>query len=69
MVGTVWNMAHDVSEESWRWWWGIHSSILMTMIVIVAIWYTFGGGRDLFRLFHDLKTIEVQDDDDGTVRD
>lgn len=67
VVGTVWNMAHDVSEESWRWWWGVHISILMIMIVTVAIWYTFGGGRDLFRLFRDLKNTEVQDDDDGTV--
>jgi SSS family solute:Na+ symporter len=69
VAGTIWNMTHEVSEASWRGWWGIHITILMTMIIIVAIWFTFGGGRDLFRLFHDLKNTEVRDDDDGSVHD
>lgn len=66
IIGTAWNLAHEVSSDSWHWWWGsVHLPILFTAALIFTIWFGIGSFRDVFRLFGDLRRIQADESDDG----
>jgi len=69
IIGTAYNLAHDVSSEQWREWWAWILGIQIAVAVITAVWYGLGGLRDVIRLYRDLATVEIDDSDDGTVRE
>lgn len=68
ILGTAYNLANDVSSETWKSWWTIILGIQVAVAVITAIWYALGGLRDVIRLYRDLTNLEVDETDDGTVR-
>ncbi len=68
VVGTVWNLIQPWSTSTWSSYWhvvGIGIPILLSLIT--AIWFTWGGIRDVRLLFHRLKLQKVNERDDGTV--
>lgn len=67
VVGTLWNLSHDVPTEAWIKWWGIHLGIEIVFGSLVMIWYSIGGSIDVFRLFKDLSKVKVDESDDGQV--
>jgi SSS family solute:Na+ symporter len=68
ILGTAYNLANDVSSETWKAWWTVILGIQVGVAVITAIWYALGGLRDVIRLYRDLAGLEVDESDDGTVR-
>jgi SSS family solute:Na+ symporter len=69
VIGTVINLFYEVSDHAWSlfWWFKLwwFSLILGT---VCTVWIFFGGVRDAFRLFRDLKQERVDDSDDGSVK-
>ena len=69
VAGTVINLFYRVSDEAWSWFWWFKlwwfSLILGT---VCTAWIFFGGVRDAFRLFRDLKAERIDNTDDGTVK-
>ncbi len=67
IIGTIYNLTHDVSDESWLQFWRIYLAIHVAISVIVIIWFLIGGFRDIGTMHHKLKT-EIRDDrDDGYI--
>ncbi|MGE4490531.1 MAG: sodium:solute symporter [Kiritimatiellales bacterium] len=67
IIGTAYNLSHTVSPEAWRKWWKIHLGILLSISVISTVWFTWGGIRDMFRLYRDLRVKNRDESDDGWV--
>ena len=73
-VVTVWNLPRVV-PESWHWpehWWvnfwqvtGIWLPFIIAIVMVV--WFTWGGVRDIRQLFVRLRTTQKDALDDGTV--
>lgn len=67
-IGTIWNLVAPWPESVWSTYWhiaGIGVPILMS--IVTAIWFTWGGVRDIRRLFARLKEQRIDHLDDGTV--
>jgi SSS family solute:Na+ symporter len=69
VVGTVINLFYKVSDNAWSWfWWFKLWWFSLILGIVCTAWIFFGGIRDAFRLFHDLKSERVDESDDGTVK-
>ncbi len=67
-IGTIWNLVAPWPESAWSTYWhiaGIGVPILMS--VVTAIWFTWGGVRDIRGLFARLKEQRIDHLYDGTV--
>ena len=69
IAGTVYNLTVDVKAESWAKFWWYYLLISLILSVATTVWFTFGGIRDLKRMFGLLRTIKRDELDDGTVVD
>jgi len=69
-VGCVWYLWHPWPLEIWGRYWFTYA-ILLPLVVgaITTVWLTWGGVRDLRRLFRDLRTCKHNALDDGMVVD
>jgi SSS family solute:Na+ symporter len=68
VVGSIWYLWRPWSLETWGRYWFISSILLPLLVgVITSVWLTWGGVRDLRRLFRDLRTSERNALDDGMV--
>lgn len=67
-IGTIWNLVAPWPDSVWSSYWhiaGIGVPILIS--VVTAIWFTWGGVRDIRRLFVRLREQRIDHRDDGTV--
>jgi SSS family solute:Na+ symporter len=70
LVGTVWNLASPWPTSVWSYYWKIVGvGLPIFFAVVTAIWFTWGGLRDILALFRRLKQERVNHLDDGTVVD
>lgn len=67
IVGTVYNLTHDVSDESWLQFWRIYLVIHIAVSVVVIVWFLIGGFRDIGAMHNRLKTASRDEQDDGFV--
>jgi SSS family solute:Na+ symporter len=68
VVGTAWNLTSPWSLATWFSYWHITAiGIPLVITFVTAIWFTWGGTRDIYRLFWRLKRERVNVLDDGTV--
>ncbi|MBC2592934.1 sodium:proline symporter [Ruficoccus amylovorans] len=68
IVGTTWNLLAPWPVEVWKQFWHVVGiGIPVFMSLATAIWFTWGGTRDIFALFGHLKSQVVNELDDGTV--
>lgn len=68
IVGGLWNLIAPWPEAWWAQFWHITGiGIPIFMALITAIWFTWGGTRDIIQLFQRLKTKQTNELDDGTV--
>jgi len=74
VVGTVFFMTRHVPDGDWSRWdglwlrfWHTRIGIELVVSVVVIVWFTWGGIRDLRRLLTALGTREVDESDDGIV--
>lgn len=68
VVGTAWNLIAPWSLSAWSTYWhitGIGVPVLISFVT--AIWFTWGGARDIRRLFRGLRNQRIDHLDDGTV--
>ena len=68
VVGTAWNFIDPWPLSVWSSFWhivGIGWPVLIS--AITAIWFSWGGARDIFDLFRRLRMAKINHFDDGTV--
>jgi len=68
VVGTVYNLGHDVSDASWARFWRWYLLAQFVAAGAVWVWFTAGGVRDLRRMFTRLEAAARDSSDDGIVR-
>lgn len=68
VVGTIYNLTHDVADASWARFWRTYVGIQFVVATVVFVWFTLGGVADLRRMFARLRTMERDEGDDGVVR-
>ena len=67
-IGTVWNLASPWSVSTWFTYWNVTAiGIPVAITVVTTVWFTWGGTRDIFRLFRRLRREKPNYLDDGTV--
>lgn len=68
VAGTVWNMVAPWSLAVWSTFWHVVGiGVPIFFAVVTAVWFTWGGLRDMRSLFRQLKLEKVNHLDDGTV--
>lgn len=67
VLGTIYYFSQGISDKSWMNFWMIYLKINLIAAVIVVVWFSVGGFRDMARMLKDLKTIKRDDQDDGFV--
>ena len=68
VVGTIWNLAAPWPLPVWSAFWHMTSiGLPVCFAVITAVWFTWGGLRDMRDLFRRLGAQKVNHLDDGTV--
>lgn len=67
-VGTVWNLITPWPDSVWAEFWHIAAIGLPVVVcAVTAVWFTWGGVRDIRTLFRRLREHQANDLDDGTV--
>ncbi len=68
VIGTVYNLTHEVSNEAWMQFWKVFVLFQLGMAIIVMVWFTIGGAFDLKKMVTRLRTMERDDSDDGFIK-
>lgn len=55
------------TEDAWANWWAIFLWVSVVIGTITTAWFLYGGFRDLLAMFAQLRAINPDADDDGTV--
>jgi solute:Na+ symporter, SSS family len=69
IVGTIYNLTHDVSDESWLQFWHIYLYIHVVVSSAIILWFLIGGFRDLRKMNRRLGASDRDHRDDGYVAD
>jgi SSS family solute:Na+ symporter len=68
VVGSIWNLLSPWSTERWAGYWHIVGfGLPILYAVVMGIWFTWGGVRDIRLLFQRLRHQRINTLDDGTV--
>ena len=67
VVGTIYNLYNNVSDESWMVYWRYQVYINVVFSFIIIIWFTIGGFIDIKKMFRSLDSIERDHQDSGWV--
>jgi solute:Na+ symporter, SSS family len=67
VIGTIFNLTHDVTDASWLTFWRIYLTVHISVSVVIIVWFLIGGFRDLHRMNRRLETSDRDHRDDGFV--
>lgn len=68
LIVTAWNLLSPWSTSAWAGYWHVMGVILPLVIgSITCVWFTWGGIRDLRKLFRHLRSSSANVQDDGRV--
>jgi len=67
IFGTFYNLSNDVSDSSWMSFWKNYIYIFIVISILIIVWFTIGGFRDLKIMMNKLKTGQRDHGDDGWV--
>ena len=67
VVGTIYNLYNNVSDESWMVYWKYQLYINAVFSFIIIIWFTIGGFIDIKKMFRSLDSSERDHQDSGWV--
>ena len=67
IIGTIYNLSNDVSDSSWMSFWKNYIYIFIVISILIIVWFTIGGFRDLKIMMNKLKTGQRDHGDDGWV--
>lgn len=66
--GTIWNLVAPWSDDTWSVYWKwVGFGLPLFLCSLIAVWFTWGGVRDLKLFFRDLKVHPVDPHDNGEV--
>lgn len=68
IIGTIYNLTTNVKNETWITFWKIYTWIYLVTSVIVTIWFTLGGIKNLREMIHALRTMVRDHKDSGFVK-
>lgn len=69
VVGTIYNFfIHKITNTSWMHFWMIYTYIFLTASIIVTIWFTIGGIKNLREMISALRHNIRDDSDSGFVK-
>jgi len=67
IIGTYFNLTGEVSDESWMSFWRMFIIVNIIASIIILVWFSIGGIRDLKDMLVRLKTMNRDIKDDGYV--
>jgi SSS family solute:Na+ symporter len=67
VVFTAYNLATPVPDRTWMNFWQWWTVCIFVLGIVVVIWFSIGGFRDLAQMYARLKAYRVDATDDGTV--
>ena len=68
IVGTIWNRISPWPLHVWMTYWHITAIVIpVTIATVTAVWFSWGGTLDIFRLFRRLKLEKANALDNGSV--
>jgi SSS family solute:Na+ symporter len=67
VVGTVWNVLFDVDDSVWAHFWEYYIWSTFVLCVIITIWISAGGLKEMPDLFRRLDSVKRNEADDGSV--
>lgn len=67
VVGTIYNLYNNVSDESWMIYWKYQVYMNVVFSFIIIIWFTIGGFIDIKKMFQSLGASERDHGDSGWV--
>jgi SSS family solute:Na+ symporter len=67
LVGTLYNLTHEVEDSSWLTYWKYNVIIYALVSAAVLIWFTIGGVIDMKAMFKQLTVMKRDEADDGYV--
>lgn len=68
VVGTIYNLKSGVADGRWAEFWKIYMYVQVALAVLVIIWFTIGGSRDVTAMLKRLRTMRRDPSDDGQVQ-
>lgn len=68
IAGTIYNLAGDIPDSSWMEFWKFFVMTNLIASVLIVIWFTYGGIKDLKDMLQRLKTTVRDHTDDGSVK-
>jgi low affinity Fe/Cu permease len=67
IVGTIYNLHHDVPDEAWARFWKLYFFIQVAVSIFVIVWFSIGGFRDAAAMLGRLRVMQRDADDDGVA--
>ena len=67
IIGTIYNLSHDVGSASWMAFWKNYIYIHILFSLVIIFWFTIGGFKDLKTMVSRLKIEQRDHQDDGWV--
>ena len=67
IAGTIYNFTHEVKDALWMKYWKYYVTTYTAISVIVIIWFTIGGIKNLKEMFGSLRIMTRDDGDVGFV--
>jgi SSS family solute:Na+ symporter len=67
VIGTVYNLTHDVGNGPWMSFWKTYVWIYLAVSAVVVIWFSSGGIVNLRQMIRDLRTMTRDHRDSGFV--
>jgi SSS family solute:Na+ symporter len=68
IIGTIYNLTTEVKNEAWMSFWKIYTWIYLITSIIVTIWFTIGGLKNLKEMIHALRTMVRDHKDSGYIQ-
>lgn len=68
VIGTVLNVSSELTDSNWLDFWKFFVISNLAISVVIVIWFTYGGIKDLKDMIHRLKHMVRDHSDDGTVK-
>jgi len=68
LVGTIYSLTHEVPDSAWARYWQIFIWVQVAAAIVVIVWFSIGGLRDVREMTRKLGSMARDEEDDGMVR-
>jgi len=67
IAGTIYHFARGARDSSWMAYWKYYVLIYLAASIVVVVWFTIGGVKDMRSMFRALGVMKRDDRDDGYI--